>query len=178
VSAVPATVAKVQFLGVWCEKLAFEDRAFELSLQGKAPPPDQSLGDAEFVPSSQVWTKRRNPDDPNNEAFVRLTFALEPRVQPSYRVEVSYIGWFRAAVDSPIPFEAFTSRIAMTYLVPYLRSKISEATGESRFPRYLLPPLDMDALVKLINAENAEKAGLASGELSTISVELEVPEST
>ncbi len=143
-SDLPETKAGVEFKECWLDLAEFEDRGFSSLLGGKPIYTEETqLAEAEFTAKLEAWLKRRRPEDTVNEAYVRLFFAVGPKVQPTYQARVAYVGRFQAALDATIEFESFTSHFAIAYLVPFLRSKIAQLTAESRFPRYLLPPLDV-----------------------------------
>jgi preprotein translocase subunit SecB len=176
VSAVPATKAGVAFTEIWLAFARFEDTGFAAGMEGKGVYTDETqLREADFKAKLESWVKRRKDDDPLNEALVRLTFSVGPKLQPTYTAHVSYLGRFQAAVDSSIDFDSFSSHFAVTYLVPFLRSKIAELTAESRYPRFLLAPLDVDDLIQLCHDTAQAEEASRVGETSSTSEERPTP---
>ena len=157
-SDLPVTNAGVAFDQAWCDTAEFQDTGFERVMEGGKHPSDQELQTSDFSAQLDVWMKEKAVSTEPNEALVRLTFVLAPRNQPTYKVKVGYVGHFRGAPNAEIPFDDYTQVHALTYLVPFIRAKIAALTAESRFPKFILPPLDVDLLLNVINEARSARS--------------------
>ena len=156
---IPATKAGVTIDAVWCDKAEFDDVGFSVAVEG-GDVPEGNLGDMDFKSNLEVWYKETTTEAERGEAIVRLTVELAPERQPSYRVRTAFVGKFSAEPDAQIPLAVFATEMAVTYLVPFIRGRIAELTGASRYDGYLLPPLDIEEMIEGIRAgRRTEEAG-------------------
>lgn len=78
---------------------------------------------------------------------VTTTFPSSPT--PPMEIEVSVKGIFRLEKDDNLDFfNTFSEVQAPALLYPYAREVISTLTGKSRLPTLLLPPANLQAILK------------------------------
>ncbi len=128
----------------------------------------QANADAEIGPVQQVdyelevqtMVKAPEQDDPRWHGLVRLSATIRPRSQPTYELRCAYVAECSADPNVPVPFDRFLATNATAALVPYLRERVSSMTIASRFPGFVMPPVNTTEF-----AENPDASLRAEPEL-------------
>lgn len=129
---------------IWLDGLDFRDAGLDavMSQQPNAGVDAAPVQQIDYELEVQTLVKSPENDDPRWRGLVRLTATLRPRSQPTYELRCAYVAQCSADPNPPVPFDQFLTVNATAALVPYLRERISSTTQASRFPGFVMPPVN------------------------------------
>lgn len=86
-----------------------------------------------------------------NEDLYKVTLVLKGNKKDEYTIEISITGFFsfeQKEMPENIQLEELLSRNAVAILMPYLRSEVSLLTAQPEVDCVVLPPFDINKMMK------------------------------
>jgi len=78
--------------------------------------------------------------------------------ETTFKLEVSVVGLFEEMPGSPLKIQEFANIQAPALLFPYLRETVTSITAKSLVGPFILPPINVPALIKQANELKPEPA--------------------
>jgi preprotein translocase subunit SecB len=128
----------ILLLKVWLVSSSFEETGFDALLKGQAEFDAGAM--MEVDPFATVWLSDETA------ALVQLKVVVKPAKQPTYVAAACFAAQYEVRGTPAIPLEEFAWGNGLANLVPFVRAHLAHLTGSSRFPAYLLQPMNLAAL--------------------------------
>jgi preprotein translocase subunit SecB len=136
----------LRFDRVWVREASFIDDP-----EQQEPPPKERLGSVELGLEVKVSILKAS-----NRAHVTLRLVVTPSDTPALfkQLLVCVEGEFSVEEGSPgDALQRFASLQAPVLLFPYVRQVVTSLTAESRIGAFIVPPLNMTAIIEKLKQE-------------------------